>query len=180
MAPQQSCDFVQNADVQRVAWKRNLPVKLYLHKTVPQEAFAVIDRAIGQYNRKFSREMFTVVARGVDGPATSSKDGYSMLYWIRNWDANRPTEQARTTIYWAGAEIFEADMRVRGDLSYSYSAEIASHEIDLESLLVHEFGHMLGLAHNATHGSIMNISLDQGQDRRVVTGLDETNLRCEY
>lgn len=186
LPPQESCNFVQNPDQQRVAWpKAKLPVKLYIHESVPTEAYASIDRAISEYNLRVGggAEIFKVIARGVSGALNPKRDGYSMLYWFKSWDSNRSTEQARTTIYWTGVEIFEADIRINatpGDFTYSFGENVNSTDVDFESLLVHEMGHALGLAHIATTGSVMNFTLADGQDRRKLSDLDVTSLKCEY
>ena len=180
MDPQPPCDFVQNADQQRVSWRKNTTVKLYLHSSIPVEAYAAIDRAVAEFNAKLGPDTFRIIARGVSGDLVPAKDGYSMIYWFDAWDADRPNEQARTTIYWTGSEIFEADMRINGTFDYSFDSGPNISGIDLESLVVHELGHVLGLAHNATSGSIMSTTLDVGQERRKLSDLDTVNLQCEY
>ncbi|MBX3022049.1 MAG: matrixin family metalloprotease [Bdellovibrionales bacterium] len=181
--PQESCNFVQNPEQQRVSWKSSLPVKLYLHSSVPAEAYPVIDKAISEYNLTVGggREMFKIVARGASGDMNPGRDGYSMIYWFGSWDKSRPTEQARTTIYWSGSEIFEADIRINAaNFRYYFGEDTHFSEVDLNSLMVHEIGHVLGLAHNVTSGSVMNITLDQGQVRRRLGAMDQTSLKCEY
>ncbi len=182
-APQEACSFVQNPDLQRVSWKGKLPIRLYLHNSVPVDAYKAIDRAIAEYNLNVAGgvEVFRIIARDVGGDLDPEKDGYSMLYWFNSWDPAKKSEQARTTIYWTGNEIFEADIRVNAhDFTYSYGQAVNGGEVDLDSLLVHELGHVLGLKHNPTHGSVMNFSLDRGQDRRLLGSVDQTNLKCEY
>lgn len=183
LSPEAPCNFVQNPEQQRVSWKKRSPVKLYLHSSVPVEAYPAIDRAISEYNSKLGggEEIFKIVARAASGDLNPQKDGYSMLYWFDSWDPSRTTEQARTTIYWSGTEIFEADIRVNAaDFSYYFGENSNFSEVDLQSLLVHEFGHALGLAHNVNHGSVMNFTLDHGQDRRKLNDVDLASLKCEY
>jgi hypothetical protein len=184
-SPEASCNFVQNPEQQRVSWQKHLPVKLYLHESVPNSAYAAIDRAIKEYNDKLGggQEIFRIIARGVGGDLNPHKDGYSMVYWFTDWDQSRSTEQARTTIYWSGTEIFEADIRINADpdnFSYYYGEDSNISGVDLMSLLVHELGHVLGLAHNVSSGSVMNFTLDNGQERRKLGALDLTSLKCEY
>lgn len=158
-------------------------MKLYIHSSVPPEAYPTIDAAIARYNNnpEFGHEIFKVVARGVSGDMNPTKDGYSMLYWFKSWDTKRTSEQARTTIYWSGNEIFEADIRINAaDFEYAFGENPNSTEVDLESLLVHELGHALGLAHNPTTGSVMNFSLNEGQERRSLGKPDIASLKCEY
>jgi hypothetical protein len=185
-APQDSCNFVQNPEQQRVSWKGRIPVKLYVHKSVPTDAYASIDRAISAYNAGpgHGQEIFKIIARGVDGDLNPQKDGYSTIYWFNTWDPTRPTEQARTTIYWSGTEIFEADMRINGmNFTYNYdgtSASFVSSQVDLDSLVLHELGHVLGLAHTTAAGSAMHATLDEGQIRRNLGTVDLADLSCEY
>lgn len=181
--PQDSCNFVQNPELQRVSWNKRLPVKLYIHESVPREAYPAIDRAIREYNLRLGNggEIFRIVARGVSGDLNPRKDGYSIMYWFNTWDPAKKSEQARTTIYWTGTEIFEADIRVNAaDFKYYYGENTNFSEVDLTSLLVHELGHALGLGHTVTSGSVMNFTLDEGQNRRKLGESDLANLRCEY
>lgn len=181
--PQESCNFVQNSEKQRVSWKAEVPVNLMIHASVPAAAYAAIDRAVAEYNATLGRgrEVLRITARGVGGDLNPRKDGSSLIYWFTTWDPAQPKEQARTTIYWAGAQIFEADIRINASkFSYYVGDAPAFSEIDLTSLLVHEFGHALGLAHNNSTGSVMNVALDPGQERRKLGGIDLESLRCEY
>jgi len=181
--PQESCNFVQNPELQRVSWKSRLPVKLLVHSSVPTAAYAAIDRAVAEYNAKLGggKEILRIVERGAGGALEPQKDGVSMIYWFNTWDPNKPTEQARTTIYWSGVQIFEADIRLNAlNFDFNLSESSSFQNLDLESLLVHEFGHGLGLAHNSSNGSVMNFSLNEGQDRRKLGAADLSSLRCEY
>jgi hypothetical protein len=181
--PQDSCGFVQNPEMQRVSWKGRLPIKLYVHNSVPTQAYPAIDKAIQEFNDGpgGGREIFKIMARGVDGDLNPQKDGYSTIYWFNTWDPARTTEQARTTIYWSGTEIFEADMRINAkNFNYNYTDTASFTDVDLDSLVVHELGHVLGLAHITASGSAMHATLDEGQVRRKLGAVDLTDIKCEY
>jgi hypothetical protein len=183
LKPQESCNFVQNSQQQRLSWKGHLPIPLYVHSSVPGEYYDALDRAVAEYNTKLGegKEIFKIVARGVAGPLDPQRDGYSTIYWFNTWEADRPQEQARTTIFWSGTEIFEADIRINASkISYYSGADTNISGVDFDSLLVHELGHVLGLAHNVTTGSVMNIELASNYDRRKVGPVDMSSLKCEY
>ena len=183
LTPEESCNFVQNPEQQRVSWNSRLPVKLFVHSSVPVEAYGAIDRAVAEFNTTLGggREIFHIVAKGADGDMNPKKEGTSMIYWFNTWDASRPTEQARTTIYWSGVQIFEADIRINAlNFDFNLTENGTFSRLDLQSLLVHELGHGLGLAHNGTNGSVMNFSLNEGQDRRKIGAVDLSSLKCEY
>jgi hypothetical protein len=154
---------------------------MMVHSSVPVEAYGAIERAAAKWNQDLGREIIRIDAWGVSGSLEPAQDGYSMIYWLKTWDSTRMNEQARTTIYWQGDHIFEADMRLNNK---DYQLYTQSNEpvlgVDLESLVVHEMGHVLGLAHTDAPGSVMNVSLASGQTRRDPGLLDLSSLSCEY
>lgn len=174
---------MQNSEQQRVSWKGKLPIKLYIHKSFPPEAIDSLKKAIDQYNSTLGggRELMRIEAQNVDGELEPRREGYSTIYYFKTWDENKATEQARTTIYWSGTEIFEADMRINAlNFKYNLTDETTFTNVDLYSLLLHELGHVFGLAHNTSAGSTMNAILDEGQVRRKLSETDINNLKCEY
>lgn len=105
-----------------------------------------------------------------------------MIYWMNQWEDDRRTEQARTTVYWTGDRIYEADIRINGEFFNFYGGDGAESfsGVDMESLMVHEFGHVLGLSHNDGKGTVMAVTLSSGTLRRTPGKDDLDSLRCEY
>lgn len=183
LTPETGCHFLQNQDQQRVSWNQNTPIPLYIHSSVPPEAYPAIEGAIQTYSTLLGRPVFEIRGYGVSGNGPS-RDGSSFIYWMSEWEADRPKEQGRTTVYWSGNTIYEADVRINASSLSSFVFHYNSSEpvvgVDLKSLFIHELGHALGLDHNDLAGSIMNTHLQDGVERVVLSPEDTANLQCEY
>jgi hypothetical protein len=176
--PQESCNFVQNSSVQRVSWKDAVPIHLYVHDTFPAEHLPALRSAMARWERTLGRPIVRD-AGVVGGENAPARDGVSGIYWMNSWETEKPGEQARTTIYWEGNRIKEADIKVNAK-NFRYSSTPDGTTVDIESLLVHELGHVMGLQHNTQSGSVMALVLDNGQIRRDPAPNDVQSLKCEY
>lgn len=184
LSPETSCNFVQNSDEQRVSWNGNLPVKFRVHKDVPQEAYDSLLAAASKWNSISTANLIQFVSWSSGGtPASGYADGAPTVYWLSTWESNRSFEQGRTTVIWSGDEIRDADIRINDkDFNFSFvGEELIYNKVDLVSLLVHEFGHALGFAHDVNRASVMYHALGKGTDRRDVALLsDLESFSCEY
>ncbi len=179
-APQDSCNFVQNSEIQRVSWKENVPVSLYVHDTFPSEHLPALRAAVKQWEDKLGRPLFKM-AGNHGGPNIAKRDGVSTIYWMKEWEAEKSGEQARTTIYWEGTHIREADMKLNAkDFTMTNASPLTGLQIDIESLFVHELGHVLGLQHNDSGKSVMAVVLSFAEVRKTPYPDDISSLKCEY
>lgn len=180
-APESSCNFVQNSEQQRVSWGSQVPVVLFVDSSVPNEYMQDIKSAVEIWNLKVGREVLKLGGYVDSKGANPAQDGSNIIYYRQTWEADRPFEQARTTVYWAGDRIYEADVRLNAhDFRFSSGLNVAGGQVDMESLLVHEFGHVLGLAHSTTPQSVMARTLPDATIRRALSTSDEESIRCEY
>ncbi len=187
LAPQPSCNFVENSRSQRISWGANLPVVMYIDQSVPPSYYDAIRAAMNEWNQSMGRQVLELggVSQDSTGP---TRDNRNVIYFMKDWELNRTFEQARTTVYWADEQISEADIRVNTrDFTYSGSPIPVVGQVDFQSLMVHEMGHVLGLAHTSVSGSVMVKTLPAAQGRlpsdilrRKVGEYDLRSISCEY
>ena len=179
-SPQDSCNFVQNSELQRVSWGAQTPVIVYIDSSVPAPFFDAINTAAEEWNRAVGREVLKI-GGWVNRTGGPMQDRQNVIYYLGDWEPERPTEQARTTVYWAGDRVYEADIRLNGrNFNFFWGDDPVAGRVDIQSLVLHELGHVLGLAHNATPQSVMAKSLPSATLRRNLSADDENSIRCEY
>lgn len=181
LEPEESCNFVQNGQLQRVSWKGQFPIEMYIHESVPEGYYNAIKGAMAQWEHKLKRPVFKIM--GVAGGPNDGgqKDERSIIYYMNEWDPSQKREQARTTIYWLGDLIVEADLKVNAsNFSFFTGDTPQSNKVDMESLIVHELGHVLGLQHNDSVPSVMATTLASETLRRTPKAADVDSVQCEY
>ena len=176
---QESCNFVQNSEGQRVSWGGGSKVSFYVDQSVPTQYYAPIQAAADSWNQKLGHQQIQI-AGWTQKSGAPSQDGLNVIYFLNTWEANLTNEQARTTIYWSANRITEADILVDAkNFTFSISDGTPG-EVDFQSLLVHEFGHAMGLKHVTSVSSVMVPTLAYDFLRRTPQQLDLKSLKCEY
>lgn len=177
--PQNSCNFVQNSEGQRVSWGGMVPVTLYVDSSVPKDYYTDLENAAAVWNKSVGHEVIRI-GGWVSKSGGAKQDNQNVIFWLNSWDSNKTNEQARTTIYWTGSRITEADIMIDA-ANFTYSVDqLAADKVDFTSLMVHEFGHVLGLKHVDGQSSVMQASLPNNYERRVLQSVDMSSIHCEY
>jgi hypothetical protein len=178
---QDDCGFVQNVYGERISWKGSVPVTMRIHSSVPDAYIPAIVAAAETWNRTAGKTVLKIDTTKDTGALEPRKDGQNIIYMLNTWEANKTTEQARTSVYWVGDVIQEADIRINDKNFNFYTSEVGSHsDVSIEALILHELGHVLGLKHKDTSGSVMATYLANGVDRTALAETDTTSLQCEY
>lgn len=193
--PQKDCGFVQNIYGQRIAWKTQSPVKVYIHSSVPASLRPALFRAAATWENQIGHKVFEFSEDSSEISSTPSRDKKNVIYFLSQWESDRSSEQGRTSVYWAGDQIQEADIRINGaDFSYydqdtqvlvgsaSLQAQgrAARDGYSFEALLLHEMGHMLGLKHRDGVATVMATHLAAFTDRTQLSSSDQDDITCEY
>ena len=188
---QEDCGFVQNSYGERVSWKGDIPINLQIHQDVPDSMVPAIVAAAESWEKTVGRKLFNVITSPrYSGHIAPNKDGVNVIYFMPSWESDRSSEQGRTSVYWVGDQIKEADVRLNGaDFSYYWNSQTLTKAVktgralvpvNIEALVLHELGHVLGLKHKDDSGSVMATYLASGEDRVAVASADEKALQCEY
>ena len=202
LMPEESCNFLMSSQLKRVSWPKG-KIPIYIHDSVPGEFSQAIKKAVGVWNAELKDHRIEIVGR-ISGTTYSSDDGYNVIYYIEDWkQVGVPGEQAKARLRYLGGTIHDADILINGSYVggitpshnhpstdkirvhnfYPGSGTPKSHETDLQSLMLHELGHVLGLDHTdfgGNYNSVMDRILDSGQERRKLGAVDQASLSCEY
>ena len=161
---------------ERPVWQ-SLPIEIGIDESVPFQAEAAIRDAAGKWEAVLGQPVFVFHAsRGVK----LEQDFTSVIYW-NTGEYQQPTEQqAVTKSNWYGPRIYDADIVVNAhNFTLSVGHSLVPNAVDLESLMIHELGHVLGIGH-ITNGGTMNPKLPSAHDRRLVDTESSTIARCLY
>ena len=182
--PEERCNFLQNSNKQRVSWKSSLPIRFRVHKDVPREAIPSILKAAKNWNAISITNVIEFDDLEAEGsPSASYADGIPMIFWKKDWEEHKTSEQARTISVWRGSKLKDTDIWINAkNFRFSYLDEnFNPFKVDLVSLVVHEMGHALGFGHNPDEESVMHAGLKRGYDRREIGYLEDLeSFGCEY
>lgn len=185
---QKDCGYLQNVYGERISWKGNIPIQMDIDPSVPPELREGLYSAASRWNAIAGRELIRMnIALE---PSQAFRDGRSVIYFSKDWDAGKDSEQGRTSVYWVGDQMQEADIKINNfKFSFywknAFVQSITGHQrmdraVSLESLIVHELGHVLGLKHRDQQGSVMETYLSARTERVDLSSMDRESLSCEY
>ncbi|MGE0174123.1 MAG: matrixin family metalloprotease [Oligoflexales bacterium] len=175
------------------------PVLFHLDSEVPEDLHAAIVQAAATWNEAIGHDVIIV-----DGTSSlprsdtlyeSLSDNETIVYYEPNWLATtaKPESVIATTI-WEN-ENGENGNIVRGDIILNaenyYFVDTTSEDLDFEdpryfvdteTVVLHEFGHLLGLGHLEDDSSVMNpyTTIGLGSTHRDLGKVDITNIRSIY
>jgi len=85
---------------------------------------------------------------------------------------------ATTCTYFPGGNVKESDIAL--DMTREWTTGLENASVDLQSVALHEFGHMLGLAHSPDRNTVMYSTYSRGTDKRTLTTDDMAGLVSIY
>lgn len=178
--PEESCNFIQNSQLQRVSWPHK-SITVGLHKNVIHE------------NPEYEAELEKALRRWVDASGTQLFGSIQIVDDVdqgvvdilvrmeTDWDDERYSEQAKTVLRYKGSDIYEAEVHLNREHNQFYAGVVKqAGKVHMESLLIHELGHAIGLKHISGEYSVMNTHLSTGKSRIYLSETDIQSVQCEY
>lgn len=183
----EDCGFVQNVYGERISWKNQIPVVMYLHDSVPTDSVPALISAVKTWNEAAGKTLVQLVTDRRVNTEAAQRDRLNVISFSSQWESDRHSEQARTSVHWVGDLIQEADIKINGARKADgnpvfnyYWDRPSSGGVNLEALVLHEIGHVLGMKHKDYDNSVMQTYLASNSDRVDLTQTDRDSLSCEY
>jgi hypothetical protein len=181
---EEDCGFVQNVYGERISWNGQ-PVTMYPHSSVPTQYYPALKAAAETWNRAAGKTIIIVSDQSYNGEA-AARDRTNVISFSPTWDQKNLAEQAKTSVNWVGDQIQEADIKINAakiagtSVFTFYWQGTVSGGINIEALVLHEMGHVLGLKHNDGQTSVMATYLANNNDRTTLSDSDRASVQCEY
>jgi hypothetical protein len=125
---------------------------------------------------------------GGPGPQSASvcdepggPDGHNTVGWRRDLPKGTLAQtclEVRSGI--SGMQAVEMDVVFATSIKWSTEDETPKDHFDFQSTMVHELGHVIGLAHSSAAGSVMRESIGAGMQRRTLGQDDVTGVQSLY
>lgn len=121
---------------------------------------------------------FTLSYAGETTATATSYNGLNEVLFMRKGAQERAA--AAQVWYTADQTIVEADIWINEDYAWNATGNPDVTEVDLQSALLHEFGHWLILGHSADGAAVMFARLTAGTLKRELQPPDESGIRVIY
>lgn len=178
---QEDCGYIQNEFGERVSWKSNLPIRLLLDSSIPGDMIPIISSASEKWEKASGKKLFEFQQSNQSTSLKPSSDKINSVYWSKDWSENHKSQQALTILTYLGPLITEADIKINAkDYEFYTTTPQNSVQVNFESLIIHELGHVLGLKHMSIKPTVMWPTLAAAFLRLEISPIDIKSLKCEY
>jgi hypothetical protein len=175
----ENCLYIRNSYGQIVSWKTTNPINFYISTSVPEKWIGAIKEAAQVWISPSGKPLINIKPE-ISSSTSTTNDNRNVIYWI-DTGVLSVHQQGETITRWISNKIQDADILINSkDFVFYDETPENNYQIHLKSLLVHEFGHALGLKHADEVISVMYPMLEFVQVRIDLAQMDQTSVKCEY
>ncbi|MBI2608854.1 MAG: matrixin family metalloprotease [Deltaproteobacteria bacterium] len=149
--------YLVTGECHTLSWGGSFPITLNLDQNLPPIFFQAFEKAINTWHSALGRSVFQLRT------GLSNSNNVKLLAqdeWKNT--GGEDLQQARTVYRYEKNKIVDFNILFNNVLQYSL--DINTNTVHLTTLITHELGHVLGLAH--TQGGLMNAILPNGVERQ--------------
>jgi Matrixin len=118
------------------------------------------------------------------GTAALGNNGTNNVIWLTGSDYVHGSTTLALTTTWVlqSGQIVDADMELNGNVKWddNFAGGANRDRYDYESIILHEAGHFLGLAHSAPRAAVMYADFVTAETRRSLTATDTADVCSVY
>lgn len=142
------------------------------------EVFGSLQRAASTWNEIPTSPNINIIERS--GNPEWDIDGVNGVYLVRDWPFSFRALAITLTSYNENTgELIDTDVIINGEMLFGFSGE--RNRYDLDTVLTHELGHVLGLDESSVPGATMFPNTSRGEtDRRELSTDDVDGILSLY
>lgn len=165
-------------------WSRPYPIPLYLHESFPKEFVPILKNAINQWESTIQKALFTLQEEIIESSKIPEpNDDKNVIYWVTTTDSHLAYSEQGRVEYTLNShdQVLEADMLINAsfkNFQFFINNPNSTNDVHLESLFIHELGHMLGLKHSSSESSVMKSHLKANEKRTKISSEDIEQFNC--
>jgi hypothetical protein len=141
-----------------------------------------IQNAAATWNKAGAKFAFSYGGTTTINNDPSVQDGINCISWSSTYFPEGTTTLAETT-YWyntISGNISECDCVFNGRYTWSTAATTPSGQFDVESVMLHEFGHYLSLGHSTVPDAVLWEFIESGTQKRNLNADDIAGIIAIY
>jgi hypothetical protein len=142
---------------------------------------AAVQKAAATWSNAGAKFTFSYGGTTTINNLPPAKDGINCIIWSSTYFPAGDTTLAETT-YWfyTNGDIFEVDCVFNDNKTWSTGTTTPGGQIDLESVMLHEFGHYLSLDHSTVQAAVMWPTIGAGTQKRTLNADDIAGIIAIY
>lgn len=164
---------------------QELPITMVMDSAEETMFIEATKLAMDAWRDQTGVEVFKLVTKPNQGVPPTTVDGVNSIHVYRTIPSNfGSNKQAVATVYFTPQKLYvEGDILINADTFRYYTGDVPNtlSRVNLESLMLHELGHVLGIEnHSEEPESVMRAELANGHYRMKLSAKDLSDFQCLY